>query len=347
MPSLPDLPGSPGRSSGGGGVSGRLLIFGAALFGLMAIVAFLPFGPLAGDDDDEPVPTSAATIPSILDDATPPAGENPQATEAVASGPPPDNEQVVCIDPGHGGWDTGFARADTGKNPYSSPTFNEAELNLGMAMMLRDELEANGITVVMTRVTGGAVNIFDQDVNGDGETRLNVDDEERAEQAGARDELQARINICNEANADVLISVHLNGFDDRSVRGYEIIYTAAPDRADGEQNEQLAYAVYRRLDTAMRESAYGGGLGRDVHPDTEVDSVQHEFGTEKHFIMTGPGVETPDYTIRPSEMPGIIVEGLFISNDQDAVFVADPENQRLMVNAYAQGIMDYFEAHPG
>jgi N-acetylmuramoyl-L-alanine amidase len=322
------------------------VIFGAALFGLMAIVAFLPFGPFGGNDDDQIVPTSSANVSSILGTSTP-STASAQATEGAGSAPPPDNERVVCIDAGHGGWDTGFVRSTSEDPPYSSPTFNEAELNLGMAMMLRDELEENGITVVMTRVTGGAVNIFDQDINEDGQTRVNVAEEGPAEQAGDRDELQARINICNEANADVLISVHLNGFDDRTVRGYEVIYTAAPAREDGAQNERLARAVYRRLDSAMRESSYGGGLGRDAVPDTEVDSVQHEFGTEEHYIMTGPGVNNAEYTITPSEMPGIIVEGLFISNDQDAAFVADPANQRLMVDAYAQGIIDYFEQFPG
>jgi len=313
----------------------------------MALVAFLPFGPFGGSDDDRIVPTSAANVSSILGTSTPATSSNAQATEEVGAAPPPDNEQVVCIDAGHGGWDTGFVRSTGEDPPYSSPSFNEAELNLGMAMMLREELEENGITVVMTRVTGGAVNIFDQDINEDGETRVNVADAGRTEQAADRDELQARINICNDANADVLISVHLNGFDDRTVRGYEVIYTAAPAREDGAQNERLARAVYRRLDSAMRESAYGGGLGRDALPDTEVDSVQHEFGTEEHYIMTGPGVNSAEYTIRPSKMPGIIVEGLFISNDQDAAFVADPANQRLMAEAYAQGIMDYFEQSPG
>lgn len=343
---LPDLPAA-GRSRGASGVSGRLLGFGGALFGLMALVAFLPFGPFRGNDDRPQVPTSSANISSVLGTSTPSTDANAQATEEAGPAPPPDSEQVVCIDAGHGGWDTGFVRSTGEDPPYSSPTFNEAELNLGMAMMLRDELEENGITVVMTRVTGGAVNIFDRDINEDGETRLDFEEVQRAEQAGDRDELQARINICNEANADVLISVHLNGFDDRTVRGYEVIYTAAPARENGAQNERLARAVYRRLDAAMRESAYGGGLGRDALPDTEVDSVQHEFGTEEHYIMTGPGVNNAEYTIRPSEMPGIIVEGLFISNDQDAAFVADPANQRLMVEAYAQGIMDYFEQSPG
>lgn len=314
----------------------------------MALIAFLPFGPLSGGGDPEPTPTPPVTLPSILDDSTPAADGDAQATEQVASGPPSDSEQVVCIDPGHGGWDRGWQRTDEVDPPYRPPFVTEAELNLGMAFMLRDALEAEGITVVMTRVSGGAVNMFEEDINRDGESRRDIDNVERAEQAGDRDELQARINICNEANADILVSLHLNGADDReNARGYELLYTAAPVRPFGDDSAELATLMYREIDAAMRESEYGGGWGRGAKSDDTVDAVQHEFGSEEHLVMTGPGADTPEYTIRPSEMPGVIVEGIFLSNDQDAAFIVQPDNQRLVVNAYARGILDYFERHPG
>lgn len=324
--------------------SGRLLIFGATLFGLMAIVAFLPFSPLGGNNDRGPTPTPAATLPSSFTEV-PGAADAAPATEAPAAGNP-DEQRIVCIDPGHGGWDRGWERTDEIDEPYGPPFVTEAELNLGMAHMLRETLEAQGITVVMTREGGGAVNMFEEDVNGDGETRRTVEDEDRAEQAADRDELQARINICNEANADILISLHLNGFDDRSTRGYEILYTAAPVRPFGDQSAELATLIYRQLDTAMRESDFGSGLGRGAKPDSELEAEQHEFGSEEHLVMTGPGADTPEYTIRPSEMPGVIIEAAFLSNDQDSAFIVQPGNQRMVVEAYARGIMEYFERHP-
>ena len=90
-----------------------------------------------------------------------------------------------------------------------------------MALMLRDELESRGIAVVMTRETGTASNVYGEDVNSDGRTILD------GQQHGDRDELQKRINICNDANADILISLHLNGFDDPAARGYEVLYTSS------------------------------------------------------------------------------------------------------------------------
>ncbi|CAA9582096.1 MAG: hypothetical protein AVDCRST_MAG87-3490 [uncultured Thermomicrobiales bacterium] len=344
-PSLPDLPAEPAAAGSGSRSrnNSRLIVFGALLFAAMGLAAFLPFGPL-GEDGDDPSPTPSSPLSAVPTTAS---------FGGVAPTPAPtvplvaDNERVVCIDPGHGGWDTGWNRSDLSDPPYDPPIVTEAELNLGISFMLKEELEANDVTVVMTRVSGGAVNALEEDVNGDGMRRLDFEDRDQSEQAGDRDELQARINICNESGADVMISVHFNGYDDRTVRGYEIYYTAKPYRPFGDFNAELARLVYRELDTAMRNSEYGGGYGRDALDDTRLDSVQHDFGTEEHLVMTGPGVNGANYTIVPTNMPGIIVEGAFLSNDEDTRFVIQPENQRLMAAAYARGILRYFDNHPG
>ncbi len=337
-PGLPDLPGDGGGSGGKRPGNGRLLIFGIGLFALMAVVAFLPFGPF-GDDDERDVPTPSAPLPSILG---PDSSDSADADETDPVDQPQagDDQAIVCIDPGHGGWDTGWNRTDQDEEegPYSSPIVTEAELNLGMAYMLKAELEADGMFVVLTRPSGAAVNLHDQDVNGDNETRF---DAENTEQAGDRDELQARINVCNEAEADVLISVHVNGVPDRRARGYEMIYTA--EREFGEQNELLATLVYRQLDTAMRDTEMAG-LGRDAYPDSQADNETYEFGFSEHYIMTGPAFE--EGSIEPSLMPGVIVEAGFLSNDQDAAWLVQPENQMIVVQAYAAGIADFFEEYP-
>jgi N-acetylmuramoyl-L-alanine amidase len=305
----------------------------------MALILFLPFGPFGGDDDPT-VPTPSSTLPSILN---PDDGEQSDA-EATSQAQQPvagENQPIVCIDPGHGGWDMGWERQDTSDPPYGPPSVNEAGINLGMAWMLKTELEANGIFVVMTRESGEAVNTFDEDVNGDGQRRIEADEGENAEQMGERDELQARINACNEAEADLLISVHINGYDDRSVRGYEVIYTA--EREFGEQNNELATLIYRQLDTALRDTDMGG-LGRGPKPDTDSDVPRHEFGSAEHYLILGP--EVPASNITPSEMPGVIVEPAFLSNDDDAAWIVQQSNQQLVVDAYARGILDYLERHP-
>lgn len=321
--SLPDLPG--GR--GGGSGNNRVLILGALLFLGMAVIAILP-RLLDEDKSSTPSPT-----PQLIQTPTPPPADgapSPTPPDALAEA-----EHVVCIDAGHGGWDTGRVREANSR----APAILEKEINLGMAWMLKERLEAQGIGVVMTRTSGLAVNVFNQDVNGDGET-LQV-----SQQAGDRDELQARIDICNAAQADILISLHLNGFDDTTVRGYEVLYTPEPFRDFGARNLDLATFLYREIGRAYDETGFDTPP-RDVIPDTELDAEMHNYGSERHLVITGPRVENADYTIVPSNMPGAVVEPLFITNDDDAAFIALPENQELLVDAYARGIAIYFEQYP-
>jgi N-acetylmuramoyl-L-alanine amidase len=305
-----------------------VLVLGALLFIAMAAIAILPriLGD-GGDADPTPTPELIQTpTPRSESAANPPSG----ATETVQ-----DAEHVVCNDAGHGGWDPGRERQANSR----APLMEESDINLGMAWMLKERLEQEGIGVVMTRPDGLAVNTFNQDVNGDGQTLQD------SQQAGDRDELQARINICNEANADLLISVHLNGFDDPTARGYEVLYTPAPFREFGDRNADLATFIYREIDAAYREVDFET-QPRGTLPDTELDAELHEYGSERHLVMTGPAVSNADYTITPSNMPGVVIEPVFITNDDDAAFIARTENQRLLVNAYADGILQYFEKYP-
>ena len=46
-------------------------------------------------------------------------------------------------------------------------------------------------------------------------------------------------------------------------------------------------------------------------------------------------------------MPGAIIEGLFLSNEEDAAFVATDAAQEAIVSAYEQAIVDYFAEFPG
>lgn len=341
-PGLPDLPGDGSGSGGKHPGNGRLLIFGIGLFAVMAIVAFLPFGPL-GDDDGRDVPTPSATLPSILDNGS---GDGPDPNDVEQEDQPQagDGQAIVCIDPGHGGWDTGWNRTDLDQDegPYSLPTVTEAEINLGMAYMLRARLEDLGYFVVMTRASGASVNPFLEDINEDGQSaNTEIPDEATFDQVRARDEFQARINACNEAQADVLISLHVNGITNRDVRGYEVLYTA--EREFGERNELLATLIYRQMDAAMRETEMSG-LGRDAVPDTVVESVPDGDGFAQHLIMTGPAFE--EGSIDPSLMPGAIIECAFLSNDRDAAWLVQTDNQEILVDAYAAGIADYFEQYP-
>lgn len=331
---LPPLPGQNqrrSRSSGGGGVGNRAIIFGAILLAIVVGMLFLPFSPLVNDDPD-PTPTAPVVAQATETVTEPPEGEEtPVPTNEPAE--TVESDFLVCIDPGHGGWDFGRERMDMAE--FGPPWFYESEITLSMSFSLRDELESRGIAVVMTRETGGAVNWRNEDVNGDG---LVMTDSPQGRIDGARDELQARINICNEAGADILISIHLNGADNTSVNGYEIFYNSQREFTD--QNRDLANFLYREMTVAFADLEYVT-TGRGTKDDLDLSADTHEFGSEQFLIMIGPELVRPEYTIVPSAMPGVIIETLFVTNTNDANFILNPANQKRLAVGWADGIELY------
>lgn len=332
---LPPLPGQDQRRKNnrndGGGVGNRAIIFGAILLAVVAGMLVLPFSPLV-DDDPDPTPT-APVVAQVTEAATEEASGEETAVPTNEPAETVESDFLVCIDPGHGGWDFGRERMDMAT--FGPPWFHESEVTLSMAFFLRDELESRDIAVVMTRETGGAVNWRNEDVNGDGQV---MTDTAQGRIDGARDELQARINICNEAGADILISVHLNGADNTSVSGYEIFYNSQRDFTD--QNRDLANFLYREMTVAFNELEYVT-TGRGTKDDLDLSADTHEFGSEQFLIMIGPELVRPEYTIVPSAMPGVIIETLFVTNTDDANFILNPANQKRLAVAWADGIELY------
>jgi N-acetylmuramoyl-L-alanine amidase len=49
----------------------------------------------------------------------------------------------------------------------------------------------------------------------------------------------------------------------------------------------------------------------------------------------------------PSERPGAVIEGLFLSNDEDAEFIQSDIADETLVDAYEQAITRYFSVYPG
>ncbi len=239
---------------------------------------------------------------------------------------------VICIDPGHGGKDMGHQRAATA----AAPAMDESYFNLTIARDLEQRLEARGFQVVLTRNDDVAVNVVDFDANQDGQTRGAGSSTEEAELAGSIDEMQARIDRCNDGRADLLISIHVGGSPDPALRGSRVIYD--PSRTFAAENQLLASLIYEELGEQARHAGYPW-IGQGVFDAASmVERDEPEFYLQL-LLLAGERAELKE----PSAMPGAIVEVLTLTNDADAVFLSTEQGIVATGRALDQAIIRFVE----
>jgi N-acetylmuramoyl-L-alanine amidase len=253
--------------------------------------------------------------------ATATPSPSPTATFTPTPLPP-----LIAVDAGHGGIDLGARHF----GPDGHMDFHESDVNLDLALRVRDALEARGYRVLLTR---------------DGDYWLNEDEEDLSgdDHVNWVDELQMRLDLINEAEADLLLSIHQNAFyggagvqSDR-VGGTVTYYCA--ERPFGEDSLRLAELIQEAIIGALREVGHDP-MDRGVQPDIVLDESNKPG---KHLILLGP---ESGRAVRPSQMPGVLSETLFITHYHEAVLARDPEVLDRLAEAYAEAIVAYFEGEP-
>ncbi len=107
----------------------------------------------------------------------------------------------ICIDPGHGGNDSGAV--NTQDTPDGARVAMEKDINLSASFMLAGVLNSYGHQAILTR----------------------IDDETMS--------LQGRCDQANDVKSDLFISIHCNSFDQPEPRGFEIYHY--PNSSKGEE----------------------------------------------------------------------------------------------------------------
>ena len=138
-----------------------------------------------------------------------------------------DAEDVIVIDPGHGGFDGG---AESAKGTA------EKDINLAISMRLKEMAEKDGFEVVMTRNTDTALNTSDA-----GSIR-----------SKKTSDLIARKEIIDKRQPILAVSIHLNSFkQDTSVHGAQVFYPAGDE-------EETVIAESKRLAETIRAELIAG-----------------------------------------------------------------------------------------
>ena len=185
----------------------------------------------------------------------------------------------IAIDPGHGGSDSG-AIGPTG--------VMEKSVTLRVANEVRRLLVKEGATVYMTR---------------------EADIEVSPKRAKATDieELQARCDVANKAEADIFISIHMDSFTNRAAKGTTGYYYSLGDKRSRILADKIRSGVIDQIGTQSR-------------------------GTQSSNF----------YVVKHTDMPATLLEVAFISNEQEEKLMDSEDGIRKAAQGIVDGIADYF-----
>lgn len=190
---------------------------------------------------------------------------------------------VVVLDSGHGGMDPGKIGIDGSL---------EKDINLQIAERLKMYLEASDVDVIMTR----------EDDRG-----LYEESDDSKKMA----DMKNRCKKIEEANPDLVVSIHQNSYHQEPVSGGQVFYYKTSERG-----KRLAEILQRRFDFVLGEKNT-----RQAKPNGNY------------------------YLLLHVKQPIVIVECGFLSNWKEAAALNSAEYQDRLAWTIHMGVMEYLNGH--
>ena len=226
--------------------------------------------------------------------------------------------KTVFIDPGHGGLDPGVVGMAGGRQVL------EKDVTLAVATRLASLLRADGYRVVLSRTADSSV------------AKLSTSDSVAGAMTGSavHRDLVARTLCANAAAASVLVSIHFDAFDDPSVGGTETFYDSV--RPFAAENKRLAKDLQAGVVKAL------GTSDRGVWTDEQLaaPTLTAAGGLYGHLIELGPAAA--GWVDSPSQMPGALIEPMFLTNSAEARVASQPAGQQKVAVALRAGLQKFF-----
>jgi N-acetylmuramoyl-L-alanine amidase len=191
------------------------------------------------------------------------------------------SQPVVILDAGHGGMDGGAV---------SASGIKEKDINLAVVQYLDEMLRECGITTILTR----------------------SDDRMLTLESGGKKKMQdlrARLNIANENQNAIFVSVHMNNFTQSKYSGLQVYYS--PNHAD---SELLAELVQNTAKT---------------HLQKENERLCKE-ATSSIFLL------------HRMKNPAVLVECGFLSNEAEAAKLATKAYQKQLAFVICASLLQHY-----
>lgn len=185
---------------------------------------------------------------------------------------------TIVLDAGHGGSDLGCEYGGV----------NESELNLDVVYKIKEKLDLLGIQVILTR----------------------SDENDLASQDAVNrksEDLKNRIDIINQDQVDLYISVHMNAYANSSAKGSQIFY----------YSENIESEIFAK----------------------SIDDCIKEVSESTLEIQQGDVY----YILNKASKVGILLECAFLSNDIDRNKILDESYRQDFANEVVKGIINYLK----
>jgi N-acetylmuramoyl-L-alanine amidase len=276
---------------------------------------------ITGDIPDGTVSHATGDVDGSAGQAVDPALFSPGAclTFAPTSG---DRHESVFLDAGHGGIDPGAVGSTA-----SGQAVGEADVNLAIELDTMVLLRARGYRVIVSRTQNTTVTkLTPGDVDGG---VLTVQ--------GALADAAARDVCANLGGADVLVGIYMDSggpWNAGCVTGYDA------DRPFSAANLRLATLLQDDVLGALNAQGYDipdEGVLPDTVLGSALTSAALAYG---HLILLGPAMA--GYFSTPSQMPGALIEPLFITDPFEGSIAVSARGQQVIAGALAQAIGQYF-----
>lgn len=197
-----------------------------------------------------------------------------------------EQQPMIVIDAGHGGEDGG-AEVDG---------VLEKDINLSIAGKLSEILRLCGCRV--TEIRDEDFSVYDSDAQTLREKKVS--------------DLKRRVEIANENDNNILVSIHQNKFDNSAYSGAQLFYSSNHD-----DSRVLAESIRSAITSLLQKDNT-----RELKP-------------------AGSDI----YLLDHAEVPAVIVECGFLSNQQERSKLMDDDYQNEMAYAVAMGVLEYINAY--
>lgn len=215
----------------------------------------------------------------------------------------------IVIDPGHGGKDPGA---------IGRSGLREKDVCLDIAKRLKPILETSGFEVFLTR---------------DYDTFI---------------PLEKRAIFANQKNVDLFISIHANANRARRLAGFEVYYVSnqvddsrralvSAENADLRLENSTMGNQTINLKTTVWDIIYNQNRCESIELARQIcKSVSHNLNTK---VLGVKGA--PFYVLKWTQMPSVLVEVGFLSNDYEEKLLRDRFYRQQIAETIAQGIRNY------